>query len=77
MTEQGSAVSSLQQHRNKKKYKRVLEEIDAILKVLTLTQEGLKYFKHFVSVQEINAILQTNKSILETQRKKYEMEGLT
>jgi hypothetical protein len=67
-------ITNLNEHKNKKKYEKVVRDITGILSVLTLTQRGLAVFKHYVSVQEIISTLETNKVLLELQKKKYEKE---
>ncbi len=65
------SILNLHQHKKNKQYKLLIEEIDTICKVITLAQEGLKYFKHHIIAQETISMLQTNKSLLEIKRKKY------
>lgn len=64
-------VVDLKQHKKTKQWKLLLEEMDSILKLFTLAQEGLKHFRHHILAQETISMLQTNKSLLEMKRKKY------
>ena len=56
---------------DKKKFTKVIEDIDSILRVISLTQKSLSYFKQYLTVQEIVSVLETNKTLLELYRKKY------
>lgn len=64
-------ITSLDEHKNKKLMKKVLTDIDAILKVMTLAQKGLAHFKQYIPVQEVISTLQTNIMLLEVHRNKY------
>lgn len=64
-------ITSLSDHKNKKLAKRLVSDIDAILKVLSLTQRGLAHFKQYIPVQEIISTIQTNVTLLEVHRNKY------
>lgn len=66
--------TSISSHKLKKKYERIVKDIDSILLIFGLTQRSLKFFKNYVIVQEIVSILATNTTLLELQRKKYETE---
>jgi hypothetical protein len=63
---------SIENFKNKKKCKKYIEDIDDILKVITLSQKSLSFFKQYTSVQEMISVLETNKTLLELHRKKYE-----
>lgn len=63
---------SLESFKVKKKYKKFIEDIDAILKVVSLSQKSLSFYKQYVPVQEMISVLETNKTLLELHRKKYE-----
>jgi hypothetical protein len=65
-------ITSLTEHKSKKKYKKVVEDIDGILKVISLSQKSLSFFKQYLPVQEMISVLETNKTLLELHRKKYE-----
>jgi hypothetical protein len=67
-------VIDLNARKNKKKYKRYVEDIDQILHILTTTQQALSFFKQYTSTQEIISVIETNKTFLELSRKKYEKE---
>ena len=64
-------ITSIDDFKNKKKYKKVIEDIDSILRVITLAQKSLSYFKQSLTVQEIISVLETNKTLLELYRKTY------
>lgn len=63
---------SLNDYKNKKVYKKIIDDINAILKILTLTQKGLIIFKSYIVVQEIISVIETNKTLLELKLKDYE-----
>ncbi len=67
-----SELSNLATFRNNKLNKKVIEDIDHILHVLTLSQQSLSHFKHYAPCQEIISIMETNKTLFEMHRKKYE-----
>lgn len=60
--------------KNKKRYKRYIEDIDQILQILSTSQKALSFFKHYIPAQEIISVIETNKTFLELNRKKYEKE---
>lgn len=60
--------------KNKKRYKRYIEDIDQILHILSTSQKALSFFKHYIPAQEIISVIETNKTFLELNRKKYEKE---
>ena len=62
---------SIKEHKHKKKLKRIIEDIDKMLEIFTKTQMCLSFFKPYVAAQEIVSILETNKTLLELQRKRY------
>ncbi len=65
-------LSSLLNFKEKKKYTRLISDIDNILKVLELTQASLIFFKHYKPVLELISVIETNKTILQAWKKKYE-----
>ncbi len=67
-------ISNIQEHKDKKKYKKIVEELTAVVQLLNLTQEGLKHFKHYIKVTEIISVIETNKQMLDFQKKRYEKE---
>lgn len=66
--------TSLSSFRSQKKYKKLIEDIDSILKVFDLTQRSLVHFKYIIAAQEIISILETNKTILALQQKELKKE---
>ena len=69
-----SNVISLQSIKNRKKYKKYIEDIDHIVKVITTSQKALSFFKHYIVVEEIMTVMETNKNFLILNRNKYEKE---
>lgn len=67
-------IVNLKLHKDKKKYKKVLEDIDSMLRIFMLSQQSLSFFKHYIPAQEIISILETNKTLLELKRKRYNKE---
>ena len=63
---------SLHKFKNKKKYKKILEDIDNVLKVISLSRKGLSFYEQYLPVQEMISVLETNKMLLELHRKHYE-----
>jgi len=63
---------SIEAFKSKKKCKKYIEDIDSILKIITLSQKSLSFYKQYASVQEMVSVLETNKTLLELHRKKYE-----
>lgn len=67
-----SEVIDFKQFKDDKFNKKIVEDIDSILKVLSLAQQGLAHFKYYAPVQEIISVMETNKTLFEFHRKKYE-----
>lgn len=65
-------IISLSDHKNKKKIKKYIEDIDNVLKIISLSQKGLSLYKQFNTVQEMISVMEINKTLLELHRKKYE-----
>lgn len=64
-------IINLQDFKNRKLNQKMIEDIDNILKVLSLTQQSLAHFKMYAPVQEMISIMETNKTLFEFHRKKY------
>lgn len=69
-------ITQLKDFKNIKKYKKILEDIEGMLKIFTLTQKGLSFFKEYAVAQEIISIIETNKTMLEMHKRKYEAQLL-
>jgi hypothetical protein len=54
--------------------KKMVQEANAILQVLTLSLKGLTIFRHWIMVQELVSILSTNIVLLENKLKQFEKE---
>lgn len=67
-------ITQLKDFKTEKKYKKILEDINTILRIFSLTQMSLSFFKEYVVVQEIISILETNKTMLEMHKRKYEAQ---
>lgn len=67
-----SKLLDLKTFKNKKKYKQIVEDLTNVNKVLDLTQRSLIHFKRYKNVQEIISICETNLTLLEMYKKKYE-----
>lgn len=68
------SIYSIDDHKDKKIHQRLVEDIDKILHVISLTQKSLSHFKQYIPVQKIISILETNKTLLEIHRSKSEDE---
>lgn len=66
------SVKSIKSHKEKRQAKVILEDLNDIEKVLDLTIRGLSVFKKYTLVMEIISCAQTNKTLVEIQKKKYE-----
>lgn len=65
---------SFKDHKQKKKYEKIVSDISAINHIIILTQKGLSVFKNYLPVQEIISVLETNKVLLELKQKRYKKE---
>lgn len=65
-------VTDLGKFKDRKLYKRILQDIDNILAILDMSQRGLMVFKHYKPVQEIISIIETNKTLFQLKKKAYE-----
>jgi len=61
----------LKDFKTKKKIKKVVEDLDVIIKVMNLTLNGLSRYSKYIHVAEAISSLQTNKTLLEISRNKY------
>jgi len=66
------STTSLQDHKNKKIYEKVIRDLKAVLQVLTLAQRGLTMFKNYVAVQEVISVINTNVTLMDLKVKDYE-----
>ena len=67
-------ITNIRTHKQKKKYKKLIEDIDSILKIFDLTQRGLSHYKYIIAAQEVISILETNKTLLTLQQKELKKE---
>jgi hypothetical protein len=65
---------SLNDHKQKKKYEKLVNDISEIINVILLTQRALAPFKNYLPVQEVISVLETNKILLELKQKRYKRE---
>lgn len=65
---------SLKDHKQKKKYEKIVSDISSIVHIIILAQKGLSVFKSYLPVQEIISVLETNKILLELKQKRYKKE---
>ena len=54
-----------------KKAKKIVEELNDVLKVITLTTKALSLYTKYLPVQEIISVLDNHKTILQLHRNKY------
>jgi hypothetical protein len=69
-----SKLADFASHKNRKKYKQIVADLEAILRVFDLTQRSLAYYKKYKNVQEIISNIETNGTLLNIAKKKYEKE---
>lgn len=67
-------MTNLKEYKLRRKYEKVVSDIDAILLVFDLTSRGLAHFKNYVAVQELISVLATNATILQMQQRKMQKE---
>lgn len=67
-----SKTLDLENFKNKKKYKQIVSDINAITHVLDLTIRSLIHFKKYRTVQELISVLQTDITLLGMHKSKYE-----
>lgn len=67
-------MTNLKAYKTKKKYEKIISDIDAILLVFDLSVRSLIHFKNYVVCQEIISIITTNASILKMQQLKMKKE---
>ena len=68
------SVHNLGEHKKKKMYGKLIEDINKILHIISLTQKSLSYFKQYIPVQKLISIMETQKTLLEIHRDKVEDE---
>jgi hypothetical protein len=68
------SVINLRRHKEEKKNRTIIEELTIVIRLMTLAQEGLAHFKHYIKVAEVISVLHTNAMLLDYQRKKIEKE---
>jgi hypothetical protein len=64
------SVRDLGDYKKQKMYNKLVEDIDKILHVISLTQKSLSYFKQYIPVQKLISIMETQKTLLEIHRDK-------
>lgn len=69
-----SSTTSLTSHKRKRILKKMIVEINAILQVLNLSLRGLVMFKHWVAVQELISVMNTNIVLLNRRLTDFEKE---
>ena len=67
-------LTNLKEHKIKKKFEKVVADINSILLVFDLASRGLAHFRSYIAVQEIISILITNATLLKLQQKKMQKE---
>jgi hypothetical protein len=72
-------IKSLSEQREKKKKtkeqrlaKKIAEDLEVVLKTLNLTLDALGHYKKYIPVMEVMSSVQTNRTLMEIQLKKYE-----
>jgi hypothetical protein len=65
---------SIQDFKNKKKYKKLLEDLNNILKVINLSRRSLNFYRQYLPVQEIMITLDSSKVLIQSYKDRYESE---
>jgi vacuolar-type H+-ATPase catalytic subunit A/Vma1 len=68
------SIHDLGDYKKKKMYGKLMEDINKILHIISLTQKSLSYFKQYIPVQKLISIMETQKTLLEIHRDKAENE---
>ena len=63
--------TNLSKYKTKKKYEKIISDIDQIINIFSLTQRSLKFFRTYTVVQEVVALIESNKVYLEMTKNKY------
>lgn len=63
-------VSDFKKHKAKRRAEKLSKDIEAITAIMVKTQLEFVPYKHYPAVHEIISILETNKGILEMQKRK-------
>ena len=66
-----SELLSIKEYKTKRSIKKLLEELEVVNKVMTLSINGLSRYSKFKHVAEAISSLKTNKTLLEISYNKY------
>lgn len=66
-----SKLVEIKDFRTKKKIKKVVEDLEVVIKVMNLSINGLSRYSKYINVAEAISSLQTNKTLLEISYNKY------
>ncbi len=69
-----SELTNIKEFKSKKKYKKLVEDIDQVVRVLEMSQTALSHFKYIIACQEIISIMETNKTLLVLKQKDLKKE---
>lgn len=67
-------IVNLKRKREEKKNQKIIEELTTVIRLMSLAQEGLAHFKHYIKVAEVISSIESNKMLLDYQRRKIEKE---
>jgi hypothetical protein len=56
-------------HKSEKKYKKIIEDIEGMLKVISYSQKALSFYKHYIPAQQMISGMETQKTLLELHAK--------
>lgn len=62
---------NLSDYREKRKYIRIIDDLEHILTVINKSQEAFMFFKHYTMCQELISALETNKTLVHIYQKQY------
>ena len=68
------SLINFQDHKEKRKFKRIITDLNEILLLLSASQQKLAQYKQYKAVLEIISIIETNKTFFEMYKKRYTKE---
>lgn len=67
-------VPNLKLYKHRKKFKKLVEDINHVIQVFEASQQALSHFKYIIVCQEVISIMETNKTILTMKSKELQKE---
>ena len=69
-------ITSLNQYKDTKINKKIINDIDNIILILEKSQQALTFFKQYKPIQEILSIMETNKILFKLKKAQYEKNSI-